>query len=325
MVTPETVARFLESLQVDGVPKNTLDSYRYDLTRYQSFLTARGIAHVEHEHIVEYLTHARERGLSPRSIERHRAAILQFHRFLKRENLAATDPTAALMPYRAARKLPDVPTLEKVERILAAPDTSTIDGLRDATMLELVFSSGLRVSELIMLWTDNVSLDRKFLRVVGKGDKERLIPFGDVARDKLKQHMERSKPKLFLFITRLNKPFTRQGFWKMFAEYAEEAGLPNMTPHNLRHAFGTFLHEGGANIRAIQEMLGHSSIDTTVVYTKVSPKRLHKIHALYHPREEAPEREEGKPVKVHVLTPDEVDGLFDVMEDCGQNAAGVQI
>jgi len=290
--TVETLTeRFLDWLRVEkGYPENTICSYRYDLLRYRAFIEEEfsgDIALVRRSDIGEHLLYLRERGLSPRSIERHRAAIKQFHRYLHRERYLKNDCTSNLDRFKVWKMLPEVLAPVEVERLLAMPDAQTPRGLRDAAMLELMYSAGLRISELIDLKREDVMLDINFLKCRGKGNKERLIPIGGVAVEKLRRYLQNSAPPQAeaLFLTRFGEPFTRQGCWKMIHGYILSAAIrKRVTPHTLRHSFATHLLSGGANLRAIQEMLGHADISTTQIYTHVTSDRLRQTHLRYHPR-----------------------------------------
>lgn len=285
------IERFLDWLRVEkGYPENTICSYRYDLLRYRGFIEEElsgSIALVRRSDVSEHLLNLKGRGLSPRSIERHRAAIKQFHRYLHRECYLKNDCTSDLDRFKVWKMLPEALTPVEVERLLATPDTRTPKGVRDAAMLELMYSAGLRISELIGLKREDVMLDVNFIKCRGKGDKERLIPVGSVAVEKLQRYLQNRDPcdADNLFLTRLGKPFTRQGCWKMIHGHILSAGIKKrVTPHTLRHSFATHLLSGGANLRAIQEMLGHADISTTQIYTHVTSDRLRQTHLRYHPR-----------------------------------------
>jgi integrase/recombinase XerD len=282
---------FLDWLRVEkGHPRNTVESYRYDLARYREFIEEEhggDLADITRADIRDHLATLRENGLTPRSIERHLVAIKQFHRYLLQENHLGTDCTAGLDGPRTAKRLPHVMSGAEVERLLAQPNPATRRGVRDMAMLELMYSAGLRISELLSLKRDDVLADIGFLRCRGKGGKERLIPMGEVAKRKLRRYLDRrSDPQSdWLFTTRLGKPFSRTGCWKMIRGYIDGAGISSLvTPHTLRHSFATHLLSGGANLRAIQEMLGHADISTTQIYTHVTNERLRNTHLRCHPR-----------------------------------------
>ncbi len=294
MTQPELDA-FLEHLVVErGLAQNTLEAYRRDLLRYTEFLRAAGQepAQVERAMIPRYLLALREAGLSPRSVARHLSAVRQFHRFLFREGRSGGDPTAHLESPRPWRRLPGVLSYQEVERLLAIPQPMTPQGLRDAAMLELMYASGLRVSELVGLRLSDVDFAVGIVHVLGKGDKERLVPLGDVAAKSLRVYLERGRPALerrqpspHLFLGRHGHRLTRQMFWQIFKRAARAAGIvKRVTPHTLRHSFATHLLENGADLRSVQLMLGHADIATTEIYTHVSRAHLKAIYDKYHPR-----------------------------------------
>ena len=245
---------------------------------------------VEEQDVVYYLLYLKKRGLSAKSIRRHLSSIRLFHRYLVSENVTRTDPTVDMRSPRTWRKLPTVLSPSEVERLLAVPCPDSFRGVRDAAILELMYSAGLRVSEVIDITVDHVNLKDGYVRCHGKGDKERLVPIGSLATTKLLRYVEeRGRAKGAgcdaLFLTRLGRGFTRRGLWKLVKELARRAGIrEDITPHTLRHSFATHLLEGGADLRAVQEMLGHADISTTQIYTHVGRDRLRQIHARYHPR-----------------------------------------
>ena len=208
------------------------------------------------------------------------------------ENIIKTDPTADLVSPRMKKTIPDVLSLEDIEKILNVPDLTKFEGIRDSAMLEVLYASGLRVTELVELKQVNINYDHGYLIVMGKGSKERIVPIGMTSIKKINDYLELSRPHLvknelsdYLFITRRWTCFTRQGFWKLIKAYAKEAGIvKNISPHTIRHSFATHLLERGADLRTIQLLLGHSDISTTQIYTHVETKRLREIHKKYHPR-----------------------------------------
>lgn len=287
------IGEFLNWLSVEkGRPENTIISYGYDLERYKDFIEdicEADISRIKRVDILDHLATLQERPLSSRSIARHLAAIKQFHRYLYlyKESYLQKDCTANLHGPRVSKKLPHVITPAEVDTLLAQPDPSTPRGNRDGAMLELMYSAGLRISELIGLKCNDVLFDVGFLKCSGKGGKQRLIPIGQVAVENLQKYLEvrLDRDSEWLFLTRLKKPFTRQGCWKMIRAYIRSAGISKMvTPHTLRHSFATHLLSGGANLRSIQEMLGHADIATTQVYTHVTSDRLRDTHLRCHPR-----------------------------------------
>ncbi len=286
----ELIRTFLEYLQVErGHADNTIKNYGYDLDKYEEFVekTRKGkIDEVTRDDLVRYLTQREEEKLSSRSISRWLVVVKEFHRFCLREGLLGFDPTLKLR-YREIRKLRHVATRKEIEILLNQPDMTTSQGIRDAVMLEMMYSAGLRVSELINLKHKSLLWDTGFVRVLGKGSKERLVPLGEVAIDKLHEYLDTiPEPHSdFLFLTRLGKPFLRQACWKMVKHYVRQSGLKKkITPHTFRHSFATHLLSGGANLMAIREMLGHVDVSTTQEYLHVDIERLKRIHKKYHPR-----------------------------------------
>jgi integrase/recombinase XerD len=294
-VTDPLVDRFLEHLVVErGLAQNSLDAYRRDLMRYTAYLQDRkmGVTALDRTVIPRYLLALREAGLNPRSVARHLSAIRQFHRFLVREGLAAEDPTAHLESPRPWRRLPGVLSSEEVERLLAPRPLTTPQAVRDRAMLEVLYASGVRVSELVGLRLSDLDLQVGVVRVLGKGNKERLVPLGDAAMESLRTYLAQGRPRLektrpspHLFLGRHGRGLTRQMFWILLGRYVRAAGITKrVTPHTLRHSFATHLLERGADLRIVQLMLGHADIGTTQIYTHVSRARLKAIHAKYHPR-----------------------------------------
>lgn len=289
--------RFLEHLTVErGLAQNSLEAYRRDLDRYLGHLAAAGreAAGLDRTVVPRYLLLLREAGLAPRSVARHLSAIRQFHRFLLREGLAAEDPTAHVDSARPWRRLPAVLSVEEVSRLLAVESPATDQGVRDRAMLELLYASGLRVSELVGVRLADLDLTVGVVRVRGKGDKERLVPVGEAALERLRAYLadrgprsrlEGSRPSPALFLGRHGRGLTRQAFWGLIKRQAAAAGIAKpVTPHTLRHSFATHLLERGADLRVVQLMLGHADIGTTQIYTHVSRARLKAIYDQHHPR-----------------------------------------
>jgi integrase/recombinase XerD len=286
---------FLEHLVVErGLAQNSLEAYRRDLSRYTGYLTARGkqVITLDRAEVPRYLLALREAGLSPRSVARHLSAIRQFHRFLVREGHAGEDPTSHLESPRPWRRLPTVLSSEEVDRLLASGPPATPQGLRDRAMLEVLYASGLRVSELVGLRLADPNLAAGILRVLGKGNKERLVPLGDAAVESLRVYLADGRPKLerrraslHLFLGRHGRGLTRQMFWQLLKRYARAAGITKpVTPHTLRHSFATHLLERGADLRSVQLMLGHADIGTTQIYTHLTRAHLKAIYDKHHPR-----------------------------------------
>jgi integrase/recombinase XerD len=288
--------RFLDYLLVEkGLSRNTLASYAGDLSRYLAFLAESRIQHISETDtgvILKHLADLRSAKLGPRSRGRHLAALRGFYRFLLREKIIETDPTRTIEPPKIGLKLPDVLTAEEVAALLKGDDSAPAAGVRNLAMIELLYASGLRVSELIGLKVRDVNIEAGFVRVFGKGGKERVVPIGEHARRKIDTYLRETRPLLlkgaasaYLFVARAGKPMTRQGFWKLLLRQARSAGIvKRITPHGLRHSFASHLLEGGADLRSVQVMLGHADIATTQIYTHVSRENLKQAHKKFHPR-----------------------------------------
>jgi len=285
---------FLDYLAVEkGLAKNSLSAYAIDLRHFGHWLSEEsiGIERVERIHIVKYFQSLRGAGISARSVARALAAIRGMFRFLVAERHLKKDPTENLENPKLWSTLPKSMQPEEVEALLAAPDRSTPDGQRDAAMLELLYATGLRVSELIRVRIDEIVMDAGFLRTIGKGSKERIVPFGDTAKNVILAYMESGRrehdkyAEPHLFLSRRGHPMSRQAFWMKIVRYATQAGIrAHISPHVLRHAFATHLLENGADLRSVQMMLGHADISTTQIYTHVSRARLQKMYESFHPR-----------------------------------------
>jgi len=285
---------FLDYLAVEkGLAKNSLSAYQTDLKHFGHWLSdqKRELDAVERIHIVRYFQALRSSGISARSVARALAAIRGLFRFLVAERHLKSDPTENLENPKLWTTLPKSMQPQEVEALLRAPDRSTAEGLRDAAMLELLYATGLRVSELIHVKIEDLVMDAGFLRTIGKGSKERIVPFGDSARDAIVVYMERGRAEFnkyadpHLFLSSRGRPMTRQSFWMKITKYARLAGITtHISPHVLRHSFATHLLENGADLRSVQMMLGHSDISTTQIYTHVSRARLQKMYEQFHPR-----------------------------------------
>jgi len=288
---------FIDMISVEkGLARNTLEAYSRDINRLASFLQTQAIhswTESEGEHFRSYLSRLRGDGLGVRSITRNLVSLRQFFLFLVKEGIITENPLPHFFLLGEVRKLPKTLNLEGIQRLLVQPDPSTLLGVRDQAMLEFLYATGLRVSELVSLAVNQIDLEGDFLTVRGKGGKVRVMPFGRWADEKLRRYLREVRPNLlggrsssFLFLTRSGKPLTRQGFWKLIRRYALAAGIESkVTPHTLRHSFATHLLEGGADLRAVQSMLGHSDISTTQIYTHVDRSHLKKVHHRFHPRE----------------------------------------
>lgn len=274
-----------------GAARATIDGYRRDLVDFaKDFDTVPEPAAVTEPDVLRWLARRAADGISPRSQARGLVALRGFFRHQLDEGLLAADPTARVELPKTGRPLPVTLSLDEVESLLAAPDISTKRGVRNRAMLEVLYATGLRVSELCGLQLGQVHLEAGFVRVMGKGRKERIVPLGDVAREWLERYLQTARapgggPEAAIFITRLGGPLTRQGFFKILRELAVVAGIDRpVSPHKLRHAFATHLLERGADLRSLQLMLGHADIGTTEIYTHLSRARLVQIHAEHHPR-----------------------------------------
>lgn len=285
---------FLQYLSVEkGLAANTLDAYGRDLSAYAAFSAGRKItswAEATRDHIIAFIAGEQNRGLDTASLARKLVAVKLFHRFLTREGFLKEDVTSVLESPKLWKKLPYFLTLNEMEAILKAPDTSRKEGLRDQAILECLYATGMRVSEVCSLTLSQINLENGFLRCIGKGSKERMIPLGRTAREALDAYLRKVRSKQrasgeYLFSARKGKALTRQSVWHLIRKYALKAGIQKrITPHTFRHSFATHLLEGGADLRVVQELLGHSDISTTQIYTHVSRGRLKSIHSQFHPR-----------------------------------------
>lgn len=291
----ELIDRFCDALWLEhGLSPHTLAAYRSDLTRVAGFLAARRreLAQASRDDLRAYLAH-RHRGRAKASTAaRLLSTLRRFYRYLVREGRIAEDPTALIDSPKLPRALPKSLTEEQVEQLLAAPDCTTALGLRDRAMLETLYATGLRVSELISLTLGRVGLTQGVVRVVGKGDKERLVPLGEEALAWIARYVNEARAGLVaarttdaLFVTTRGGPLTRQAFWHNIKRYAAKAHLATpLSPHTLRHAFATHLLNHGADLRVVQMLLGHADLSTTQIYTHVARARLQELHARHHPR-----------------------------------------
>lgn len=293
-----SIDAFVDALWLEeGLSRNTLTAYRRDLTLYARWLTASGrsLLQTTEADLHAYFA-ARHAATRATTANRRLTVFKRYFRWALRERLLDTDPTLRLQAARQPLRVPKTLTEAQVEALLAAPDEGAALGLRDRTMLELMYASGLRVSELVGLKTFNVSLSEHVLRVFGKGSKERLVPFGEVAAQWLQRYLHEARPALLagkqtddLFVTlrgaRAGEAMTRVMFWQIVRKYARLAGITApLSPHTLRHAFATHLLNHGADLRAVQMLLGHADISTTTIYTHVARERLKTLHAQHHPR-----------------------------------------
>ncbi len=275
---------------------NTVDSYRRDLERFLSYLDDAGVpsaAGAREEHVARFVKLLGELGLSPRSVSRNVTAIRMFYRFLVAEKELAVDPTQNLDLPKLSRMLPDVLNPAEIESILRQPDTSSPLGIRDRAILETLYATGTRVSELVSLTQSNVFPEDRFIRVTGKGSKERIVPIGRSALEWIGTYRSRARPGLagargasdILFLNARGRPLSRMGVWGVVRSYTLKSGIgKEVHPHTFRHSFATHLLEGGADLRSVQEMLGHVSISTTQIYTHIDREYLREVHRTYHPR-----------------------------------------
>ncbi|MFM9916895.1 MAG: site-specific tyrosine recombinase XerD [Rhizobacter sp.] len=295
LASTASIDRFIDALWIeDGLSANTLAAYRRDLTLYAHWLAAGPDAALDattETQLRDYAV-ARHHGSKASSTNRRLTVFKRYFRWALRERLIDADPTLKLLAAKQPPRLPKVLSEPQVEALLGAPDVTTPLGLRDRTMLELMYASGLRVSELVTLKTVHVGLVDGALRITGKGAKERLVPFGEEARAWLDRYLAEARAEILkeqvsdaLFVTARGGPMTRQMFWRLIKQHAVRGGVQvPLSPHTLRHAFATHLLNHGADLRAVQMLLGHSDISTTTIYTHVARERLKTLHAAHHPR-----------------------------------------
>ena len=289
------IDRFLDAIWMErGLSENTLGAYRADLLALAHRLEERGVdlLRATRADVLEYISWRVQGGAKPRSTARQLSSFRRFYRYLLREGLISEDPTAQIAMPKIGRALPQSLTEEEVEALLAAPDVSEPLGHRDRAMLEVLYATGVRVSELINLRMSQLNLNQGVLRIVGKGDRERLIPLGDEAQDWLREFLNGPRSEIllerqtdYLFPTRRGDRMTRQAFWHIIKRYAKKAGIhKKLSPHTVRHAFATHLLNNGADLRVVQLLLGHSDVSTTQIYTHVARERMKELHSRHHPR-----------------------------------------
>ena len=294
-VTDPEIEGFLDAMWMErGLSENTLAAYRHDLGGLAAWLQSRdrGLTAARREDLLDYLAARVADGAKPRTTARLLSSMRRFYRHQLREGRLQDDPSARIDTPRIGRPLPDTLSETEVEVLLSAPDVDDVLGLRDRAMLELLYACGLRVSELVNVTTDQVNLTQGVVRLMGKGNKERLVPLGEEAVDWLQCYISESRPELAgqtsarqLFITRRGSGMTRQAFWHRLRHYAVKSGInKSLSPHTLRHAFATHLLNNGADLRVVQMLLGHSDLSTTQIYTHVARERLKDLHARHHPR-----------------------------------------
>ena len=290
------IEAFLDTLWVEhGLSENTLSAYRNDLlglSRWLSNLPIR-ITEARRDHLLDYLSYRVQQGSMPRTSARLLSSIRRFYRYLVRQGAVQKDPSAQIEFPKLGRPLPETLTEEEIERLLTAPNVDKAHGVRDRAMLEVLYACGLRVSELVGLTLNQVNLNHGVIRVMGKGNKERLIPFGEQASDWISKFVQEARADLLksnqpcdeLFITNRGTAMTRQAFWHLIKKHANRVGITkHLSPHTLRHAFATHLLNHGADLRVVQMLLGHSDLSTTQIYTHVAQARLQELHRKHHPR-----------------------------------------
>ena len=288
------IRHFIDFCRIEkGLAANSLESYGRDLDRFSCFCGgADASAPRSPEEIGRYLDSLYQDGCSARTVARHLTSLRNFYRHLQRERRMEDNPTELLSAPKAMQAIPKFLNAAEVEKLLGAPPVDTLTGVRDRAMLQLLYACGLRVSELILVELSNVNLEMGYLRVTGKGNKQRLIPMGESAMAAITTYLTAARPALlkgrasrFLFVTARGTNMTRQGFWKLLAQYGKSVGIfHHLTPHVLRHSFATHLLEGGADLRSVQAMLGHADIGTTQIYTHVARGRLRRVVDEHHPR-----------------------------------------
>jgi integrase/recombinase XerD len=291
------ISKYFDFLRLEKqVAQNTFLSYEFDLASYKDFLHRAGIDSAEtvkEEHISKFIRALHERNLAPRSIARTLSAVRGFHRFLMGEDVTKSDPTENIDALKRTKSLPDVLSISEIDKILEQPENSNPLGIRDRAILEALYATGVRVSELVNLRQSNLLFDEELVLVFGKGSKERLVPIGKSARYWIAQYQTNARPVYarkgksldVLFINVRGTRMTRQAIWNIIRRYAKAAGIrKEVHPHTLRHSFATHLLEGGADLRAVQEMLGHADISTTQIYTHIDREYLKEVHKTFHPR-----------------------------------------
>ncbi|HIG41748.1 MAG TPA: site-specific tyrosine recombinase XerD [Gammaproteobacteria bacterium] len=290
----QIIEKFLDALWLEkGLSQNTLESYRRDLEAFNHWLSKRDLIAVKRQHLTQYLADRMGRGIKARSTARALSCLRGLYRYLLRENVISEDPTLKIENPKLGRPLPDSLTETDIEALLRSPDVATTIGLRDRTMLEVLYASGLRVTELVTLKLTDINLRQGVVRVMGKGNKERLVPLGEEAIAWIQKYLLEARQELLkknlqqdiVFPSTQAKPMTRQTFWHRIRLHAQTAGIvKKLSPHTLRHAFATHLLNHGADLRVVQMLLGHSDLSTTQIYTHVAQQRLKQLHQTHHPR-----------------------------------------
>ena len=290
------VESFLDNIWMEyGLSENTLSAYRNDLLNLVKWLgkSQISIADARHEDLLEYFAYRVSQGMQPRTGARLLSSIRRFYKYQIRQGLIEVDPAEKIEFPKLGRQLPEVLTEDEVDKLLGAPNVDKSQGIRDRTMLEVLYACGLRVSELISLQLHQVNVRAGVLRIIGKGNKERLVPFGEQAGEWLERYLQTSRPVLLkechdcnvLFVSNRGLGMTRQAFWHVIKRHAKAVGIDkHLSPHTLRHAFATHLLNHGADLRVVQMLLGHSDLSTTQVYTHIAQARLQELHREHHPR-----------------------------------------
>lgn len=298
MIGQEALAEYIIYLKIErGLSANTVTSYKRDIEKYLTFLMEKKITQLDEVsrfEILDFLQTLRQSGAADNSIIRMVSSLRKFHQYLKRESIVSDDPMQLIDTPKKASTLPKAISPQAVEQLLEAPDTTTPLGVRDRTILELMYATGLRISELVNLKLSDMHLTMGFIQTMGKGEKERIIPLGEIASQWLDHYLDGARVYLqdqsaetseYVFLNSRGKSLSRQGVWKKVKQLALEAGIDqNVTPHTLRHSFATHLLENGADLRMVQELLGHADISTTQIYTHITKTRLKQVYSDYHPR-----------------------------------------
>lgn len=298
MIGQESLAEYIIYLKIErGLSANTVTSYKRDIEKYLTFLMEKKITQLDEVsrfEILDFLQTLRQSGAADNSIIRMVSSLRKFHQYLKRESIVSDDPMQLIDTPKKASTLPKAISPQAVEQLLEAPDTTTPLGVRDRTILELMYATGLRISELVNLKLSDMHLTMGFIQTMGKGEKERIIPLGEIASQWLDHYLDGARVYLqdqsaetseYVFLNSRGKGLSRQGVWKKVKQLALEAGIDqNVTPHTLRHSFATHLLENGADLRMVQELLGHADISTTQIYTHITKTRLKQVYSDYHPR-----------------------------------------
>ncbi len=292
MRNEDLVDLYLNHLRVEkGLSQNTIEAYSRDLRTFLEFWSDKPLQEFQRNKVAKYLSFLGERGLSARSVHRALVALRGFFRFLLLEGHSEEDPLEDVSFPFFPKKLPNPLTFEQTKELLEKPDSSTPIGLRDSALLELMYGTGIRVSEASELQLEALQLELGFVLIRGKGDKERIVPLGEIAKEKLLRYLSEGRPKLlkdraspYVFLNPQGRKLSRQGIWKIIKRYALLCGIRDISPHTLRHTFATHMLQGGADLRAVQILLGHADISTTQVYTSVTIEYLKEIHRRFHPR-----------------------------------------